>query len=174
MNTKHPAAKTSVNQIPAAYTEPDLASVYQDARNLDYGGGQYDSATEYLWLTLSCLNLVYDPYCRTPAHNIDVIRNLDFDGSVSVISCLNVLNVLLEKKDMDEVLEAIKYLADSYSSVEHIVFQVYTKDKTGKPTASQLNKKPEWYFPVIEAAFPGWAIKVLGAKKNIFHLTRIR
>lgn len=169
---KHPTAKTSVKQIPAAYTEPELASVYRGAKNLDYGGGRFEDATEYLWLKHSCLNLVYDPHCRTAAHNIDVIRNLDFDGSIRVISCLNVLNVLLEKNDRDQVLEAIKYLADSYPTVEQLVFQVYTKDSTDTPSASQLNKKPEWYFQEIEAAFNGWHIKVLGNKKNIFLLTR--
>ncbi len=169
---KNPTAKTSVSQTPAAYTEPKLAPVYQGARNLDYGGGRFDTATESLMSRLNCENLVYDPHCRTPAHNIDVIRNLDFDGSISVISCLNVLNVLLDKKDRDQVVGAIKYLTDSYSSVKHVVFQVYTKDKSGVSTATQLNKGPEWYWPELAGAFAGWRSEILGAKKNITHLWR--
>ncbi len=168
---KHPSAKTSVSQIPAAYKEPKLQEVYKHSRNLDFGGGKYDLATQYLD-GINCQNFVYDPYCRTQAHNIDVIRNLDFDGSISVISCLNVLNVLLDKKDRDQVVGAIKYLTDSYSSVKHVVFQVYTKDKSGVSTATQLNKGPEWYWPELAGAFAGWRSEILGAKKNIIHLWR--
>ena len=170
---KHPTAKTSVPQIPAAYTDPNLKHVYRGSRNLDYGGGRFEKATEYLMTGLNCENLVYDPHCRTPAHNIDVIRNLDFDGGIKVISCLNVLNVLLDKEDRDQVIEAVKYLANSYPSVKHVVFQVYTVDSSGVSTKSQLNKKPSWYFEDLRKEFQDWDFDLYGgSKKNIIHFWR--
>ena len=168
----HPSGKTSVPQIPAAYTEPQLKHVYRNTINMDYGGGRFEKATEHLGKTCGCLNLVYDPHCRTPAHNVEVICWVQRDELVTVISCLNVLNILLDKKDRDEAIEAIKYLAQWHSNIKHLVFQVYTKDSTGKPTKSQLNKKAEWYWPTLLAEFCGWDSEIIGDKKNIIHFWR--
>lgn len=167
---KHPSAKTSVSQIPAAYTEPGLKHVYAHARNLDYGGGRFEVGTAHL-AKVNCQNFVYDPHCMTPAHNIHTLVSFGRVG-FQVISCLNVLNVLLDKKDRDEAIEAVKLLASENTSVKHVVFQVYTVNSSGAPTKTQLNKKAEYYWPALTEAFGSWSYEIIGDKNNIIHFCR--
>jgi hypothetical protein len=167
---KHVTAKTSVAQVPAAYKEPKLREVYRHSRNLDFGGGKYDLATQYLD-GINCQNFVYDPYCRTQAHNITVLHNL---GRVefNTVSCLNVLNVQVLEKDRAETIEAIKTITVMQPSIKHVVFQIYTKDKSGAISDTQLNKPAEFYWPALIETFREWKHEIVGAKKNIIHFMR--
>ena len=56
------SAKTSINKnkVPALFK---LAVFKPDTVNLDYGGGKFDTATEYL-KKFNVTNLIYDPYNR--------------------------------------------------------------------------------------------------------------
>ena len=165
------SAYTSTRQIPAAFKIKEAAAIFGDGSNLDYGGGKYDDATHYLADTLSCDNVVYDPYNRSPAHNIWAVRTLD---GLRTITLLNVLNVVQDKKERREILEAIAHLRDRIPTVKNILIQIYEGNKTGIPGTGkvvQRNLPAKDYIAEIEKTL-GPVKDTLGAKKNIFLLGR--
>lgn len=168
MNTKHPAAKTSVNQIPAAFTNKVIAQLLRDGTNLDFGGGRFDTATKYLEDTVNCSNRVFDPYTRTQEHNDKVLQETDYTS----ITCLNVLNVIPSKtKRRSAIQEVHKHTFDRHLNIA--VFQVYEGNKSGITKGTQANLPPAEYLQEIQSVFGGssWEYQTLGTKKNIFLLT---
>lgn len=165
------SAYTSTRQIPAAFKIKDAVAIFGDGFNLDFGGGKYDDATTYLRDNLHCVNAVYDPFNRSLAHNIRVIRNLD---GLRTITLLNVLNVIQDKHERIDTLLAIKHLRDFIPTVKHVLIQIYEGNKTGIPGTGkvvQRNLPAKDYLPEIEKIL-GPVKDTLGDKKNIFLLGR--
>jgi hypothetical protein len=166
------SAYTSTRQIPAAFKIKEAPMIFGDGFNLDYGGGKYDDATIYLRDTLRCTNAVYDPFNRTPAHNISVLRNLE---GLQTITLLNVLNVIQDKRERIDTLLAIRYIRDCVPTVRHILIQVYEGDKTGIPSTGRIvqrNMPVKEYIDEIQEVL-GTVRQTLGDKKNILRMDRL-
>lgn len=153
---------TSLNQVSRAFT------VYQEKIGfrpgsliLDYGGGKYDTAADYMAKHGSKV-LVYDPYNRTPKHNkavLDVVHRV----KPNYIVCANVLNVIKENDIMYDVIRTIRLLCGPRTVV---IFTMYEGNGTGHGKMSkndcwQRNQKIDSYLPMIRFYFPE-AIKKYG------------
>ena len=99
MVQKITSAKTSINstRIPAIFKHPAI-KWQAGTRNLDWGGGRYDTATEYL-KGLGVLNAIYDPYNREAAHNAKVLAEAPYD-SATVSDVLNVVQGAKNRKSI--------------------------------------------------------------------------
>jgi hypothetical protein len=162
------SAYTSTRQVPALFKQNVLSGT-----NFDFGGGKYDDGTNYL-KTQGVTNIVYDPFCRTEAHNSRALNYIEQEG-IDSITCLNVLNVLTDDDDRSKVINTILTLVNTnqYRHYKYptVFFQVYEGDKTGvrHPTNSQLNRRTIEFIPEIKTVFgSGWNIT---KKKNVITLT---
>ena len=72
---------TSINstKLPAIFK---MVSFEPGTTNIDYGGGRFDNVADYL-TQYDVINLVYDPYNRTPEHNKEVIKTLRRAGGAN-------------------------------------------------------------------------------------------
>ena len=70
---KIPSHGTSLAQVPALHKKVKWVP---GTRNLDYGGGRYDHATEFL-REKGVENFVFDPYNRDAQHNAEVKAGAD-------------------------------------------------------------------------------------------------
>lgn len=150
---RYSSACTSVNscKVPAIFKKIDFKS---NTINLDYGGGKYETATEYL-ATKGVKNYVYDIYNRTLQHNAAVIK-ATVPNKADTVTCANVLNVIMEAAIRDEVVsnckKALKPKGTAY-------FYIYEGDRTGflkvneNRNSCQLNAKAEAYMPLIKKYF---------------------
>lgn len=145
--------KTSINvsKLPAVFK---MVTFQPGTINLDYGGGKFDNAAEYL-KDQDVTNLVYDPYNRTNDHNKDVIRTVRKNGGADTATCSNVLNVIKEPNVRRSVLENIKKLLKPSGTVYITVYEGSGKGNEG-PTKSgyQMNRKTEGYLDEIREVFP--------------------
>lgn len=150
------SAYTSTKQIASTFKK--FKDTFRDITNLDYGGGKYEKATEFL-ATMNSFNLVYDPFNRSKFHNEGVIDEV-IEHGVDTITCLNVLNVIQDKNERTSVLSHILSLAMDSLSVKgdypDIFIQIYEGDRTGIPstTTAQVNKKTTDYYDEIRELFP--------------------
>ena len=73
---------TSINstKVPAVF---HMVSFEPDTVNVDYGGGRYDSAADYL-TQYDVINMVLDPFNRSKAHNREVINLIREHGGESL------------------------------------------------------------------------------------------
>lgn len=152
MAQKYDSADTSLAQISAPYTKYPNLFHYGD-RVLDYGGGKYDLAKEFM--ADKGVNVyVFDPFNRTPAHNKSVLAKFK-KNKPDVIVCANVLNVIMENIYVIDVISKIKHLAGKNTTV---IFSVYEGDKSGfgKPTTKgfQRNTRAKGYADFILPYFP--------------------
>jgi len=92
-------------------------------RVLDFGGGKYSEAQEYLQ-SVGATCEVYDPYNRTKEENIKAL-NQKYD----VMMCNNVLNVLTDDILLDVVFDMQKIA--KMCEITYILVTVYERDKTG-------------------------------------------
>ena len=103
------SANTSVNKnkVPAVFRK-----VHWDIRdiNLDFGGGKYDTASDFLMREYGAINLIYDPFNRTREHNGAVLVDLYVHGGADTCTISNVLNVIDEKLDRLIALQMAKTL----------------------------------------------------------------
>jgi len=99
------SAATCLNQIPALFRKVEWVP---GTVNLDYGGGKYEKATEFL-ADRGVTNMVYDPYNRSHAHNATVIHRA-LGNRPHTITLANVLNVIREAKIRHDVLMQLKGL----------------------------------------------------------------
>lgn len=118
MGQEYTSAKTCVNQIPAAFKK---IAWQPGTRNLDYGGGKYNTATEYL-LGRYVFNFVYDPYNRDEFYNSGVLIALRKQPADTATIC-NVLNVIKEPEVRRHVLENVKALVRRGGEVYISVFR---------------------------------------------------
>lgn len=154
MTQEFTSAKTSINKnkVPAVFK---LGIFKPNTINLDYGGGKFDTATEYLKQFFNVTNLIYDPYNRTNEHNKLVIEQINENRGADSVTCSNVLNVIKEYEVRQQVLKNIKKLVKPNGIV---YITVYAGNGTGigaKTTAGyQLNKRTEEYVEEIKKVFP--------------------
>lgn len=104
MKQKYTSANTSINstKVPAMFRR-----VRWDpgTKNLDWGGGKYDTATRYLE-TKGVQNVIYDPFNRSEAENAAALASTYDTATLS-----NVLNVIAEPEIRKEaVLGALAHL----------------------------------------------------------------
>ena len=146
------SAATSINgsKLPAIFK---LADFHTNTLNLDYGGGKFDNATEYL-KTLGVTNLIYDKFNRTPQHNQEVIRAVRENGGADTCTLSNVLNVIKEESIRHEILVNIHKLLKSDGILYITVFEGQPGQKEG-PTKSgyQLARKTSEYIDEVANVF---------------------
>ena len=150
---EYTSAKTSINgnKLPAVFK---LVNFKPNTVNLDYGGGKFDNATEYL-ANQNVTNLIYDPYNRTAEHNNKVIREIKKNGGADTATCSNVLNVIKEPKVRLNVLKNINKLVKPNGTVYITVYEG-KKGSVEGPTSSgyQLHRPTESYLEEIQTVFP--------------------
>ena len=146
------SAATSINgsKLPAIFK---LADFHANTLNLDYGGGKFDNATEYL-KTLGVTNLIYDKFNRTAQHNQEVIRAVLENGGADTCTLSNVLNVIKEESIRHEILVNIYKLLKSDGILYITVFEGKPGQKEG-PTKSgyQLARKTSEYIDEVANVF---------------------
>lgn len=152
MKQRYDSKKTSRPQKSAPYTK--YAHLFRVGyRVLDYGGGKYDIAKDYM-ATKGVNVEVYDPFWRTPAHNKMVLDKFK-KKSPDIIICANVLNVIMEDEIVEDVVRKIKKLTGKHTIV---IFCIHQGDKSGigKPTTDgyQRNERAEDYYKFILPYFP--------------------
>ena len=141
--------ETSQNQQAAGFKK---ISWKPGSVNLDYGGGKYEKATNYL-LEQGVTNLVYDKFNRPAAHNKMV---LVLAKEAETTTCFNVLNVIKEESFRKKVIKECKR-----KKTKVIYFTVYEGNKSGEGAASK-GKKRSWqnnmklrdYLDEVKAVFP--------------------
>lgn len=152
-NQEYDSADTSINSSKAPSVFKLVKSWEPGTINLDYGGGKFDTGTDYL-SQYDVINLVYDPYNRTSDHNREVLKLIRENGGADTVTCSNVLNVIKEPEVRANVISNIKKLLKSNGTA---YFTVYIGDKSGegKVTKSgyQLNRDTKDYIPEIEEVF---------------------
>lgn len=150
---KYDSALTSVNSHKVPALTRIIAEKYQGTNLdiLDYGGGKYDNATEFL-KTVSIKNRVYDPFNRTPEENNWAMSKTDY----SVVMLSNVLNVIAEKEIRLRILHDIQ---DHMASSGSLFIKIYEGNRSGimtvneKRKSCQLNKKTSEYLPEVLEVF---------------------
>lgn len=161
--------KTSINKtkVPSVFNSVAKKEGWvSGTRNLDIGGGKYDTATEYLDKN-GVNNLIYDPFNRSKQHNDSVVKELS-SNPVDTVTISNVLNVLSDYRDANRVLaqayDALKYDGKVYISV-------YEGDGSGlgyeTKSGFQWNRKLKQYLFDIKQIFPDAEIKgdyIVGTK----------
>lgn len=137
----------------AMYTLPLAKGI----RNLDLGGGQWDTVSLYLWNMLKIINLVYDPFGRAPEHNTKVLNAVEINKVDSVTS-ISVMNVIVNEE------ERFNHLQLAYDSLkcDGIAFfkiwrgcssQNVRININENPNVIQLNKEAQYYIPEMEQVF---------------------
>lgn len=146
------SANTSINssKLPAIFR---LVKFEPNTLNLDYGGGKFDNAAEYL-AQQNVTNLVYDPYNRSTQHNAEVLQKVRENGGADTITISNVLNVIAEPEARLTVLRNAKKLVKPGGNV---YITVYEGNKSGEGTETksgyQLNKSTADYIDEIASVF---------------------
>lgn len=150
---EYDSANTSINstKLPAIYK---LVDFHAGDMVLDYGGGKFDNAVNYL-ADKDVTLLVYDPYNRSAEHNREVVKALRQNGGADAAVCSNVLNVIKESEARLGVLKNIQKLTKSGGDIYITVYEGSGRGNEG-PTKSgyQLNRKTEGYLDEIREVFP--------------------
>lgn len=119
--------------------------------NLDYGGGRFDTATEYL-RTQGVQNYIYDKYNRTDTENNGALSHAPYSSVV----LSNVLNVVHELEERIAILNHIKSLLTPNGT---LYVSVYEGNKSGvekvdqKRNSCQLNRITKSYVTEIASVF---------------------
>lgn len=158
---------TCIKHLPSIFTM--IHDWKEGSVNLDIGGGKYDLGTMYLQDQYKATNLVYDPYNRTPEHNITVLEKVDKSNGVDTVTICNVLNVIQDTNDIQEV---IKIAYDSLKDNGIAYIKIYEGDKSGmgkvsKKDCFQRNARTICYIPFLEQVFPKVIIKRIKDKSLI-------
>lgn len=160
MKQEFDSAGTSLNQVPAVWRlanqvldDPD--QFWQEhPRALDYGGGKYNTFTEFL-AERGIRNFVYDPYNREKDHN-NVVRYILEENSADVCWISNVLNVIKEPGIRQHILRDARSMLKPGATV---FITVYEGDKSsrGKKTTKgwQANRPTKNYLREVRRIFPG-------------------
>jgi hypothetical protein len=148
------AANTSLNHIPRGMK---MIAWKAGEKNLDFGGGRYNTTTEFVRDNYKVENYVYDPFNRTIEENSRALS-----AKVSTITCFNVLNVLETEELLVGVLCHIKQLMEDNNAIAY--FTVYEGDKSGRGKATskgyQRNSRLKTYMSYFELVYPGYNIEV--------------
>lgn len=143
------SANTSVNKSKVPVLFKKILWI-PNTRNVDIGGGKYDTATEYLAMQ-GVENLIYDPYNRSSENNKEIMLKFFFHmADTSTIS--NVLNVIKEKENRIDVLK----LARRWSKMTYITVYEGNKSGIGKESKKgcwQENRCLNSYVQEVEEIF---------------------
>ncbi len=73
---KYSSKDTSINsaKVPAIFRKIDWTDLTSQ-KNIDIGGGKYDTATEYL-MQYGVSNIIYDPFNRSFNDNLRVVMDM--------------------------------------------------------------------------------------------------
>lgn len=146
------SANTSINssKLPAIF---NLVRFTPGTLNLDFGGGKFDNATEYL-ASQDVESLVYDPYNRTAEHNKEVLARVRENGGADTITLSNVLNVIAEPESRLAVLRNCKRLLKSGGTLYITVYEGTGRgDEKETKAGYQLNRKTSGYLDEISNVF---------------------
>jgi len=142
---QYTCAETSVNSDVPAYL---ITQCYQmlGKTNLDWGGGKFDIATEFL-AQYGIENAIYDPYNRADEHNQFVLSK-----RYQTATCCNVLNVIKEKAVRQQtILNCLNYIETTF------FISVYWKSGKKEGVTSkgyQMHKKPDFYINELKEILP--------------------
>lgn len=151
---EYTSERTSVNQLSKPFRKVEWPKGHV---NLDFGGGKYDQAVEYV-KSHGAENLVFDPYNRTPEHNKEVLQRLRKQKADSA-TCANVLNVIKEPEIRKQVLRKIKSLVKPGGNV---YISVYRGEGTCPgPTCNgwQENRPLKTYLEEVLSVFQDASVK---------------
>lgn len=121
----------------------------QGSRNLDVGGGQYDTATEHMEKFYGVTNLVYDPYNRTKNHNESVVQEVS-NHPVDTATSFSILNVILNEQDRKN---HIGFIFNSLKADGQAFFTIWRGNGTGIPSDSQSNRDARSYLAEVAGIF---------------------
>ena len=132
---QYDSAATSQNQL-AGGVKAVTSILPAGTINLDYGGGRYDKAVEYL-KQVDVMNLVFDPFNRSKEHNREVMDIIREYGGADSCTCCNVLNVIDGDTAKITALKNIKRLVKGGGKVYIQTYEGSDKvdvedEKTGK------------------------------------------
>ena len=145
----HTSQGTARSQVPAIHKWGLLGT-----RNLDYGGGPFNKATEYL-SGFGVANFVMDPYNRTLEHNFGVYTALKDTPAPSAIIA-NVLNVIPGQMNRNKVLSVVKALVERDGLIL-IACHPGNGSGVGQETLKgcwQENRPTRSYLQEVQAVFP--------------------
>ena len=159
MTQEYTSAKTAINgkqgKLPMVFKKIPIPT---GAIVLDYGGGnqQADKIAQKYLDEFEALELIYDPYNQTEAHNKNVVESCRLQGGADIAICSNVLNVIKESEVRINVLKHIKELIKPNGTVYITVYEG-SGDGVGKATQNnesyQNNKKTADYLEEIGSVF---------------------
>ena len=149
---EYTSANTSINssKLPAIFK---LVNLSPNTINLDFGGGRFDNASEYL-ATKDVTNLIYDPYNRSSEHNKNVLDTIRKNNGADTATCSNVLNVIKEENARHTVIQNIYNLLKSNGTAYFTVYEGTGKGNEGATKSGyQLNRKTVDYIDEIKEVF---------------------
>lgn len=152
MEQEYTSKDTSINKskLPAIFK---LVNFQPNTINLDYGGGKFDNASEYL-AEQDVLNLIYDPFNRSTEHNNNVISEIRNNGGADTATCSNVLNVIKEREVRLNILKNISKLVKPGGVVYITVYEGSGDGNEGATKSGyQLNRKTKDYLDEISEIF---------------------
>lgn len=142
------SAGTSINgkKVPAVFKK---VSWKRGTRNLDWGGGKYDTATVYM-NSLGCKNVIYDPFNRTEEENEKALSDAPYD----TVTVSNVLNVI---KEEDVRIKTVREAMRNLKKGGKMYVTIYEGDGSGegretKKDCWQNNEKLQFYVQELESA----------------------
>ena len=147
------SAATSINssKLPAIYR---LIDFEPGSVNLDFGGGRFDNAINYV-KDKGAVLVVYDPYNRNQQHNKEALEVIKANRGADNIVNSNVLNVIAEEGARMAVIKNIYNLLKTGGNA---YFTVYEGDKSGQGRETkagyQLNRPTVDYLEEIQKIFP--------------------
>jgi hypothetical protein len=153
---KYTSAKSSIKQVPVGFKIVDKYFGWQsNTFNLDIGGGKYDLMTEKL-LEKNVTNLIFDPYNRSLAHNLDVIRTIFRNGGIDTATIFNVLNVIKEHEIQLTVLNMAKAALKKggYVFVRSTYMNPAKVSGVTKKGTFQHYKTQKEYLKIVKKIFP--------------------
>ena len=162
----HPAAKTSINQVPAIISQYVKEHAGGKHLSFDYGCGRYTKATELL-KSVGITNLGYDKYFLDEETNRKHLNRAKNSKDLQVVFCANVLNVVLDKNERRKIIQNLHDV--SLLSRAAVIISVYSKNGDSVAAGTQTNMPAEAYQEEIEEVFSGRTIK---RKGNVFYITQ--
>lgn len=123
--------------------------IHKGTRNLDVGGGQYDTATEHMNKFYGVTNLVYDPYNRSKKHNESIIKEV-VNNPVDTVTSFSVLNVI---PDEEVRTKHISFMYHSLKKGGQAFFTVWRGNGSGISSGSQSNRDASYYLAEVASIF---------------------
>ena len=151
---EYTSERTSVNQLPAVFNRVEWQP---ETVNLDYGGGRFDQATEFL-SGKGVVNLVFDPYNRAAEHNKDIMHKLR-KRKADTATIANVLNVIKEPEIRKQVMRKVRSLVKPGGYVYIMCYR--GEGSCPGPTCNgwQENRPIKTYLEEVQQVFSEAAVK---------------